>query len=156
MFGGLILENFLTNVKKEKVLVSSAKSIVNESYQIEKLLNYKFDESWIEETAEIISIYSKIYKDFRRVSVIILDEINGDKVFLEFTDRTRFNTRDEDWRLNKYTYIREVTEDERIYLNEVFLQNEENIKFTSNNMGYGLFQPYRKDEKTIVFYFVSQ
>jgi hypothetical protein len=76
IFGLLFLGDYLTSKKKENMLISSAKSIIeNNEEKSDKLLNYAFDENLIIETDNILDLYSKTDKHFPYVSVIVADSI---------------------------------------------------------------------------------
>ncbi len=150
LFGG----DYLTSVKKEKILVSSARSIVeNDPAKSEKLLDYSFDKGWITETAEILKYYSKIDSNFPNVSVIVADKIDGSDVFLGFETYAYFNPKTDTIPPNKIEYIRETTKEEREYLGKVFFENDDTVRFSSYRGTYELFYPYSANGKTIVLYF---
>jgi hypothetical protein len=148
LFGG----DYLTSKKKEKMLISSAKSIVdNNSDKSNKLVNYSFDKKWMIETDNILDLYSKTDKNFPYVSVIVADSLDNSKVFLEFSDYYE-NSNDTTPPLKK-NFLHQTTKDEREYLNRVFFENLNEVKFSAKNGKYELFYPYFKDGKKIVLYF---
>ena len=78
LYGG----NYLTSVKKEKMLIASAKSVIeNNDAKINKLMNYSFNREWITETSDILTLYSKIDRYFPNVSIIVRDRIDNSYVF---------------------------------------------------------------------------
>lgn len=82
VFGLLFGGDYLTSKKKEKMLISSAKEIIESNKEkSDKLLNYTFNESWIIETDDILDLYSKTDKHFPYVSVIVTDSIDKSQVF---------------------------------------------------------------------------
>ena len=82
LFGG----DYLTSKKKERLLVESAKSIVQaNSKKSQHLLNYKFDEAWIVKTEEILDIMSKTDDNLPHVSILMKDNIDDEAVILGFT-----------------------------------------------------------------------
>lgn len=150
LFGG----DYLTNQKKEKMLISSAKSIIENN--IEKsdiLLNYSFKEKWIIETEEILDIYSKTDKHFPFVSVIVNDNIDKSRVFLGF--RNYYGELNDSVQPKKKDYIHKTTKEEREYLDNVFFKNLDKVRFSTNNGKYELFYPYFKNGKIIVLYFTD-
>jgi hypothetical protein len=148
LFGG----DYLTSKKKEKMLISSAKSIVdNNSDKSNKLVNYSFDKKWMIETDNILDLYSKTDKNFPYVSVIVADSLDNSKVFLGFSDYYE-NSNDTTPPLKK-NFLHQTTKDEREYLNRVFFENLNEVKFSAKNGKYELFYPYFKDGKKIVLYF---
>ena len=58
IFGLLFGGDYLSSRKKEKMLVASAKSIIDNSLdKSNKLVNYSFDEKWIIETDNTLDLY---------------------------------------------------------------------------------------------------
>jgi len=153
IFGLLLGGDYLTTKKKEQMLIASAKSIIeNNPEKSDKLLNYTFDKEWIIETSDILEIYSKTDTYFPHVSVIVVDNIDNSQVFLGF--RTYYRSRTEDTiQPLKIDFIRQTTKIERDYLNKVFFENYDEVRFSANKGKYELFYPYYKNGKKIVLYF---
>lgn len=148
LYGG----DYLTSSKKEKMLISSAKSIVeNNIEKSNKLVNYSFNEKWINQTDDILDLYSKTDKNFPYVSVIVADSIDKSKVFLGFRDYYG-KTNDTIFPAKK-DFIQQTTEEEREYLKNVFYKNINEVKFNASDGRYELFYPYFKNGKKIVLYF---
>lgn len=144
--------DYLTSQKKEKMLISSAKSIIeNNIEKSDKLLNYQFNENWIIETEEILDIYSSTDKHFPFVSVIVKENIDKSKVFLGF--RNYYGKLNDSIKPKKKDFIRKTTKEEREYLDNVFLKDSEKIRFSAYDGKYELFYPYLKNGKKIVLYF---
>lgn len=53
----------------------------------------------------------------------------------------------------KIDFIKQTTQEEREYLNKVFKENYNKVKFSARNGRYELFYPYQKNGKRIVLYF---
>lgn len=154
LFGG----NYLTSAKKESMLISSAKSIIESNKSnSDKLLNYTFSKSYIKETAETLKILSETDKNFPSVTLIVKDSIKGSTVFLGFDDYYNeiLNPKDTT-QIKKIDYIYKTSKEERIYLNEVFDKNNEEIRYSSHKGNYELFYPYKKNGKTIIIYFSEE
>ena len=148
LFGG----DYLTSRKKERMLIASAKSIIESNREkSDKLLNYSFDRKWIIETSNILDIYSKTDTHFPHVSVIVADNIDNSRVFLGFG--TYYSSRIDAMEPLKKDFIRETTKSERDYLHKVFSENYNTVRFTAKHGKYKLFYPYFKDGKRIVLYF---
>ena len=148
LFGG----DYLTTEKKEKMLISSAKSIIeNNVEKSDRLLNYSFKENWIIDTEEILDIYSKTDKHFPFVSVIVNDYIDKSKVFLGF--RNYYGELNDSIQPKKKDFIRKTTKEEREYLDKVFFKNLDKVRFSASDGKYELFYPYLKNGKIIVLYF---
>lgn len=148
LFGG----DYLTTKKKEKMLISSAKSIIeNNIEKSDKLLNYSFTENWIIDTDDILDLYSKTDKHFPYVSVIVNDNIDKSKVFLGFRDY--YGKLNDTIQPKKKDFIQKTTKEEREYLDKVFLKNFDKVRFSASDGKYELFYPYIKDGKKIVLYF---
>jgi hypothetical protein len=164
IFGLLFGGDYLTSKKKEKMLIASAKSIIESNTEkSDKLLNYSFTKEWIEQTDNILDIYSETDTYFPNVSVIVADTIDDSKVFLSIRSSYYYETeiivvdengnKEKTTKLNKKAYIFSTTKAEREYLNEIFYNNSNNIRFIAEKGNYKLFYPYRKGDKIIVFYF---
>ena len=161
IFGLLFCGDYLTSKKKEKMLIASAKSIIESNTEKSyKLLYYNFDKKWINETKDILDIYSKTDTHFPYVAVIVVDSIDNSQVFLSFrtyysyeeieivTDSIQLQKQPQ-----KKSYIRQTTQVERDYLNKVFFENYNGVRFSARQGQYELFYPYFKDDKKIVLYF---
>jgi len=154
VFGLLFGGDYLTSKKKEKMLIASAKSIIEKNPEkTNQLLKYSFDEKWIIETDDILDLYSKTDKNFPYVSVLVSDSIDKSQTILGF--------RDYNGKLNdtiqpiKKDFIQQTTNDEREYLNNVFYKNLDKVKFSAHDGRYELFYPYFKNGRKIVLYFAD-
>lgn len=152
IFGLLYGGDYLTSKKKEKMLIASAQSIIdNNDEKMNKLLNYSFDKDWMRETSDILDLYSKTDKNFPYVSVIVLDSIDRSQVILGFR---YYHSSSNDTSLPiKKDYIRETTNEEREYLNKVFYNNTKEVRFSARDGNYELFYPFANGNKKIVLYF---
>lgn len=152
IFGVLFGGDYLTSKTKEKMLISSAKSIVeSDSIKSGKLLNYTFDKKWLTETTEVLAIYSKTDTNFPTVSVIVSDTLSSSQIFLGFE---RYNEYMNDTiPLKKADFIRETTREERDYLTKVFSGETNSVRFSASDGHYELFYPFIKNGKKIVLYF---
>lgn len=152
VFGLLFAGDYLTSRKKEKMLISSAKSIIeNNLTKSNKLVNYSFDEKWILETEDILELYSKTDKHFPYVSVIVSDSIDNVPMFLGFANYYRAD--DDTTRPIKKNFIRQTTQEERAYLKNVFFKNNNEVRFSASKGQYELFFPHSKNGRKIVLYF---
>jgi hypothetical protein len=148
LYGG----DYLTSRKKEKMLISSAKSIVDNNIEkSNKLVDYSFSEKWMNETEDILDLYAKTDKNFPYVSVIVADSIDKSKVFLGF--REYYGKANDTILPVKKDYIQETTEEDREYLKNVFYKNSNEVRFSASDGRYELFYPYFKGGKKIVLYF---
>ena len=152
VFGLLFGGDYLTSSKKEKMLISSAKSIIESNIEkSNKLVSYSFDEKWIIETNDILDLYSKTDKHFPYVSVIVADSIDKSQVFLGF--REYYGKINDTIPPVKKDFIQQTTKEEREYLTNVFYKNYDGVRFSASDGQYELFYPYFKDGKRIVLYF---
>lgn len=152
IFGLLLGGDYLTAKKKERMLIASAKSIIESNTgKADKLLNYNFSEEWIIETCDILDIYAAMDTHFPHVAVIVADRIDNSRVFLSFRYYNRSRT-DEDPPV-KMNFMRQTTKVERDYLTKIFFENYNEVRFSARNGRYELFYPYFKDGKKIVLYF---
>jgi hypothetical protein len=152
VFGLLFGGDYLTSKKKEQMLISSAKSIVeNNKEKSDKLLNYTFSESWIIETNDILDLYAKTDKHFPYVSVLVADSIDRSKVILGFRDY--YGQLNDTIQPVKKNFIQQTTKEEREYLDKVFYKNLDEVRFSARDGRYELFYPYIRDGKKIILYF---
>lgn len=152
VFGLLFGGDYLTSSKKEKMLIASAKSIIEHNIEkSNKLVNYSFDEKWIIETDDILDLYSKTDKHFPYVSVIVADSIDKSQIFLGFRDY--YGKINDTIPPIKKDFIQQTTKEEREYLTNVFYKNYDGVRFSASDGRYELFYPYFKDGKRIVLYF---
>jgi len=154
LFSFLYIGDHLTAKKKEKMLIASAKSILeNDLQKKDQLMDYTFDWEWIQETGEILRLYSKIDTHFPHVSVIVSDTIGHTDVYLDFGAYAHsYNIHDTIPPI-KTNYIRNTTKVEREYLEKIFSGSEEQIRFSAHKGRYELFYPYIRNNKRIVLYF---
>jgi hypothetical protein len=152
LFGG----DYLTSAKKEKLLVQSAKSIVEANKSNgDRLVNYTFSENYMKETADILKILSGTDKNFPSVTLIVKDSINGSPVYLGFSAYFRERLNDS-IQPKKTEYIYQTTQEEREYLNTIFDKKSDELRYSSHDGNYELFYPYKKNGKTIIIYFSEQ
>jgi len=148
LYGG----DYLTSRKKEKMLIASAKSIIeNNIDKANKLVNYSFDKKWLVQTTDILDLYSKTDKNFPYISVIVSDSIDHSKVFLGI--REYYEGVNDTVLPVKQDFIKQTTKEEREYLKNVFTKNSQEIRFSASDGQYELFYPYFKNGKKIVLYF---
>lgn len=139
----LFAGDYLTSVKKEKILLASAKSIVEDNPEKSgKLLKYDFSRNWIVNTQEILNLYSRTDKHFPYVSVIVADSIDNSLVYLNFGEY--YGMINDTIQPKKIEYIRQTTKEEREYLKSVFFNNSDNERFSAKDGKYELFYPYAK------------
>ncbi len=152
LFGG----DFLTSNKKEKMLIKTAKSILekNEVNSI-KLVNYEFTEKYINETSNILEIYSETDKNFPSVNLLVKDSINGSPVYLGF-NQSIYEKVNDTIKPRKREYLYRTTQEEREYLDLIFSGKSEELRYSNHDGNYELFYPYKKGEKIIVLYFSEQ
>lgn len=152
LFGG----DYLTSSKKEKLLIGSAKSIIEVNKKnSDKLVDYTFSEQYINETSGILEIFSGTDKNFPSVTLLVKDSINGSPVFLGFTTYQTGNLNDT-VQPEKRDYLYQTTQEERDYLNQVFDKKSDEVRYSSHDGRYELFYPYRKGNKQVVLYFSEQ
>lgn len=152
IFGLLFGGDYLTSKKKESMLIDSAKSVVEKYPQkIDGLLNYQFSRDWLIEMNSTLELMGKTDKNFPNVLVIVKDSIDNSDVFLGFRDYQKPN--DETVQSEKQKFILETTKSERDYLNRVFNENFDEIRFSASDGSYQLYYPYTKSGRKIVLYF---
>ena len=152
ILGLLFVGDYLTSKKKEKLLIQSAESIIQDnSKKIDNLVDYKFDKNWIIRTSDILEILSKTDKHFPNVSVIVKDSIEGSKLFLVFNKY--FHNTNDSIQPKRKEFIYETTKLERDYLNKVFETDYHEFRFNAENGDYELYYPYFNNNKKVVLYF---
>ncbi len=152
IFGLLFGGDYLTSKKKEAMLIDSAKSVVEKYPQkTQVLLNYQFNEDWLLQMDDALDLMGKTDKNFPSVLVIVKDSIDNSDVFLGF--RSYNKPADVTLQPIKQGFILETTKPERDYLNRVFNENFDEIRFSAADGNYQLYYPYLKDGKKIVLYF---
>lgn len=152
IFGLLYGGDYLTSRKKEKMLIRSAESIIQDNTaKAQKIVNYSFNKKWIKETSDILLLLSRTDKNFPHVSVIEKDTITNSSVLLEFAPY--YSDYADTIPPKKADFIFETTKEERDYLNMVFDKNYKEIKFSAHDGNYQLFYPYFNGNKKMVLYF---
>lgn len=145
--------DLISSKARKQELIDAAKSVVEyNGANTDKMLNYSFDRAWIAETSESLRMYAITDKWLPEASVIVSDSVDGSQMFLCFRERDGRYLNDTTQPLKK-NYILETTKYEREYLEKVFYENLDEIRFTASDGNYQLFYPYEKDGKKIVIYF---
>lgn len=149
LFGG----DYLTTKKNERLLVASAEYIMELNHKKnDHLIAYAFDEKWMVRTEEILDVLSKTDDNFPVVSILVAEELEGERVFLEFTKHYNSTLTDTIHPVKK-KFIRATTSPERAYLNAVFDGEKETYWFSSHDGSYELFYPLVKGNQRVVVYF---
>lgn len=149
----LYFGDFLTKQKKEKLLIQSAQSIIESNKaKSDKLLNYTFTDNYINQSSDILELYTKTDTYFPDVSIITKDSLDNSSVYLTFDSYSSENPNDT-IPTRKKDYIRKTTKVEREYFETVFSQGNTELRYTSSDGNYELFYPYIKDNKKIILYF---
>jgi hypothetical protein len=134
------------------MLIDSAQSVVEKYPQkVDGLLNYQFNRDWLVEMDNTLDLMRKTDKNFPSVLVIVKDSIDNSDVFLGFRDYKK--PTDETVQPEKQEFILETTKSERDYLNKIFNENSNEIRFSASDGNYQLYYPYSKDGKRIILYF---
>jgi hypothetical protein len=153
LFALLFAGDYLTSRKKERILIESARSIIQDhAQQAGTLADYSFSEKWIIATENTLNLLSHTDEHFPRISVIVRDSIDNSKVFLGF-DNYYGGTPNDTIRPLKADFIVETTKEEREYLNKVFDQDQQEVRFSAHDGNYELYYPYFSGSKKIVLYF---
>jgi hypothetical protein len=149
----LFFGDYMTSMKKEKMLVKSAESIIskNKSYT-DKLLNYSFTEKYILETSEILDIVTETDDNFPNITVLVRDKINDNHVYLGFNHYHKGNLEDS-IQPNKKNFIRKTTSEEREFLEKVFDNQTKEYKYSAHDGDYELFYPVIRGKQIIVLHF---
>ncbi len=154
IFGLLFGGDYLSSKKKEKLLIKSAESIINDhSQQADNLVDYEFSKEWINETKDILLILSKTDKHFPHVTVIVQDSIQESELFLGFRQGYDYLSAKKAVHPIKRNFIIETTNEEREYLKDIFHNQSDEIRFSAHDGNYELYYPYMNKGKIIVLFF---
>lgn len=155
LFFGLFAGDYLTSLKKENLLIQSAKAVLEtNSEKTNRMVGYEFTDGWLSDTQDTLEFFEKTERNFPHVSVIVRDEVDGTAVFLAFRDYRQAKT--EEGILiepSKRTYLMATAKPDREYLNRVFDEGLTETRFSAADGNYQLFYPYAKDGKRIVLHF---
>lgn len=155
IFGLLYGGDYLTSMKKERMLIQTAKSIVEtNSVRANEIANYQFTKEWIVKTDESLSLISKSERNFPDAAVIVSDSIDGAQTFLHFRDYHMRSDKDgNEIAPEKTDYILQSDQVERDYLRNVFDDGLREIRFSASDGNYHLYYPYVVEGKVVVLYF---
>ncbi len=156
IFSLLYFGDYLTSTKKEKMLVASAESIINQNKSYTNhLLKYKFNRNYILKTSEILEIITQTDEYFPNITVITKDVINGNPVYLGFNEYNDVSTKDT-LQPKKKNYIEKTTQEEREYLDGVFNGKNKTYRYNSHDGNYELFYPVIKGKEIVILHFSDQ
>jgi len=155
IFGLLFAGDYITSVKKENLLVRSARTVIESNQQrTDQLINYSFSDQWLTDAAKTLSFFERTDANFPHTAVIVQDEVDGAKSFLAIRGySTSRNDAGEVVLPAKSSYQMATTKPQRDYLDAVFSGKTTESRFTAAKGNYTLFYPYAKDGKVIVLYF---
>ena len=155
IFGGLFAGDYLTSIKKETMLIQSAKAVIEANPEKSaRLLNYEYSESWLGNTRDTLEFFERTERNFPYASVIVRDELDGAPVYLAFREySTHKNDAGEVVQPERKSYLLRLSQPDRDYLNKVFDEGLTETRFTASDGNYELYYPYVKDGKRIVLYF---
>jgi phage pi2 protein 07 len=157
LFALLYTGDAMTAKKKERVLIKSAQSVIQVN-DVHKIALYRFERPWINETAELLELMSRLDRNYGNISVIVKDEINGAPVYLEFYSGAYRDHRDRDEDLpKKKNFIARTSMKERAYLDRVFSAEQYRKElFIANDGAYALYYPYSNGNSVVVFHFADR
>jgi hypothetical protein len=155
IFGFLFVGDFMTSKKKENMLVSSARSIVESNPEkSDRLTQYEFSDPWLASTAETLNFFEKTERNFPHVSLVVRDSLDGRPVYLGFNDyATARNDKGEIIQPERKQYLIRTTLDERDYLERVFSGSTTENSFSASDGNYKLYYPFARDGKIVIFMF---
>ncbi len=150
----LFLGDYASSIKKKGLLVDAAKYLTIENQDSIKLLvNYEFDENYIEKTSDILKVLTKVEKKFPDIHVVVQDTLGSNSVFLSFG---RWYSSDKDKMHKKEDYIFSATQEDREYLKMVFSEKHTKEKFSAHDGKYELYFPISMNGKIIVLYLTDR
>jgi len=143
----------LTSVKKERMLVRSASSLLtDQSVNIDAIVDYTFSVQWIRRVNDSLALMSKTDSNYNSVSVIVRDSINSTPVYLVFGSDAFF-LKNEKQLLKKRDFMLKTNIEERAYLEKVFGEKNAERRFSSSDGNYELYYPVIIKGRAVVFYF---
>lgn len=150
IFGALYAGDLATTKKRERYLLASAQSLVNEQKNIIKQLsNYEFSKPYINTLAKNVSLLSDIEEEFAEITVITSDNIDSNRVLLGFNQYQHY---DEDKHLYKPHFIISTSKKERDFLYDFFDGKNNGHLFSSHNSNYELYYPIATEKGRIVLH----
>jgi len=148
IFGLLYLGDLRSSHLKREYLLSSAQAIVTENQEIiEKLGEYKYDSSYLRLAESSLNFLEKQDKNFRSLSLIVEDTVQGKNAFLRISSYIR------DTLPKKATLVHTCSKEEREYLKKVFSGESDDYRFSSHDGRYELYYPVKTKNRIIVLYF---
>jgi len=150
--GLLYLGDAINSDTKKRILIKSAQSVI-ERNEVQKIAAYRFDWSWINETADLLKLMSRLERSYNTVSVIVRDEINDIPVYLEFSLYSHDHRQNRDLP-KKNDFIARTSLKERAWLDRVFSAEQYRKEFfTAHDGSYALYYPYSDGNQVVVFHF---
>lgn len=150
IFGLLYLGDLRTSHLKREYLLRSAQTIITENKElIEKLGEYRYDLPYIQLAESSLSFLEKQDRNFRSLSLIVEDTVQGKNTFL-IMKSSRYN-----WEKlpEKVSLIHTCSMEEREYLQTVFNGENDDYRFSSYDGRYELYYPVKTKNRVIVLYF---
>jgi hypothetical protein len=146
----LFIGNFISVKKMENNLKKSADEMIETFFP--EITEYSFSKEWINSTAKTLGVIEKIDQNFDNVSLVLQDDVNGNKMYLIFS---RFSSvrMDEQTKIDKIDYINRSTLEEREYLEKVFQGKNNKKHFVSKGGKYTLYVPLEKNGNIIILVF---
>ena len=142
--------------------------------QINALVDYRFDFTYIKKAALILELMSKEDSAFKAATVIVPDTIGNKQVYLAFSADSQLSGIDEQApnaqgvgddngfvvtrngskeTISKTQYLYAPHLSEREYLQRIFAGQTNEIRYEAKDGNYSLCHPYRQNGKTIVLCF---
>ncbi|VAX09703.1 hypothetical protein MNBD_GAMMA26-1167 [hydrothermal vent metagenome] len=150
----LFLGDYASSLKKKEHLVGAAEYLASENKEsIKLLINYEFEETYIEKTADVLKILTQVEKKFPDIRVVVQDSVGDNNVFLFFGKW--HNSKDEKI-FKKEDYIFPASQEDREYLKRVFSSSYSEIKFSAHDGKYELYFPIREHGRVIVLYLTDR
>lgn len=151
IFGLLFGGDFLTSHKKEAMIKKSAEYI-NQNYQqkLKMLTEYEFSKKYINQSYDFVHYLIKSTENIKDLEFIVHDKIDGEDIYLLFGN----SYYDENETLGKKSsYLYKCSDEEKTYLNNVFINGKKETRFDKYNGFYEFYFPVTIDGKTVILYF---
>lgn len=110
-------------------------------------MNTKYDSSYLRLAESSLNFLEKQDKNFRSLSLIVEDTVQGKNAFLRISSYIR------DTLPKKATLVHTCSKEEREYLKKVFSGESDDYRFSSHDGRYELYYPVKTKNRIIVLYF---
>ena len=150
IFGLLYLGDAATTSKRERTLLNTANSLIEEQQTIiQRLGSYRFERDYIAQATNDLIRLQRIESQFPQITVIVRDSIEDDLVLMGFSSTNKLRDNQPPSRLD---YLVSTTAPERRYLHGVFDAVISEPRYSSQNNKQEVFYPIVTGQGRIVLH----